>query len=98
MQNNKNIVANILSAVSFLLTAGQTNEIMQVVMLILSIISVIVSISFTLYKWYKEAKKDNKITKEEIKEGLSIIGDGVNEIIKEVDNYDKNRGNSKKDQ
>lgn len=88
---NKNIGANICSAISFVLTAAQTNDIMQLIMLILSIISVIVSISFTLYKWLKEAKKDGKITQEEIDEAINIVASGIEKINEEVKQHDNKR-------
>lgn len=67
-------------------TALQTEEIFQIISLIFTIISIIVSLSFTIYKWYKEAKKDGKITEEEIKELTKKIKDeNVDKIIETIE-------------
>lgn len=57
--------ANILSAI---FTGIQTDEIFQIVNLVLTILATIFSISFTIYNWYRKAKEDGKITKEEVDE------------------------------
>lgn len=57
------------------LTAIQTNEIFQVVSLVLTIISVCVSLLYTIYKWYKRATSDGKITKEEVEDLKEEIKD-----------------------
>ena len=54
--------ANMLSAI---FTGLQTDEVLQIVSLILTIVATIFSISFTIFNWYKKAKEDGKITKEE---------------------------------
>ena len=43
-----------------------------------------------LYNWYKKAKADGKITKDEVKEGVGIITEGFKELKgleKEADEY-----------
>ena len=47
----------ILEAVAIGGTAAQTKAIFQFISLGVTIASVLVSLAFTLYKWYKEAKK-----------------------------------------
>lgn len=49
-------------------TAIQTNELFQLVSLILTCLATAVSIGYTFYIWYKKAKADGKITKEEIED------------------------------
>lgn len=56
------------SVVGSIFTAVQTNEIFQYISLILTILSTLVAIAFTIYKWYKKAKEDGKITEEEVEE------------------------------
>lgn len=51
-----------------ILTAIQENEFLQLISFILTLISIAVSIAFTVYKWYKEAKEDGHISKEEIED------------------------------
>ena len=52
----------------FIFSAIQTNEIFQLASIILTCIATAFSIGFTIFLWYKEAKKDGKITKEEIED------------------------------
>ena len=46
-----------------------------------------------LMSWYKNAKKDGKITQEEIDEGAKILQEGLTQIQNQVD--DKNKGGKK---
>lgn len=70
-------------------TATQTNEILQTISLIVTIIGAIISmIIVPIISWYQKAKKDGKITKEEIHEGIDIIADGVDKL-KNIDKEDK---------
>lgn len=71
------------TALESLLAVAQTNEILQTIQIILAIITFLVTIGYTLWKWYKNAKKDGKITKDEVE-------DLVDEIKEEVDKHDWN--------
>ena len=65
-------------AVAVVMTATQTNETFQIISLVLTIIATLFSIILTgirLVFWYKDAKADGKITKEEVDEAKSIIDD-----------------------
>ena len=62
------------------MTATQTNEVFQAISLVLTIIATLFSLSLTairLFYWFKEAKKDGKITQEEVDEAKEIIKDGT---------------------
>ena len=73
-------VGTALSAVG---TATQTNDILQTISLVITIIGALITyIVMPLLLWYKKSKKDGKITKEEIKEGIDIIYTGAEEIKK----------------
>ena len=63
--NGASYGADILGAV---FTAVQTDTTLQIISLVLTIIATAFSIAFTIYKWYKSAKADGKITKDEIDE------------------------------
>lgn len=67
------------SSVSWILTAVQTNEILQTIMFIMSIISTAFTIAYTIHKWYNKAKEDGKITKEELQE----LGENLTEVLKQ---------------
>ena len=64
----------------YIMSAIQSNPVLQYVELVLAIITSVVLLAYRIWKWYKEAKKDGKITKEELKEGLNILSEGAEEI------------------
>ena len=86
----KNYIAEIFNGMTYVLVVLQTNETFQLVELIISIAVSVVLLAYRIWKWWKEANKDGKITKEEIKDGIDIIVDGVEDIqdkIKEKEFY-----------
>lgn len=71
-------------------TATQTNEILQTISLIVTIVGAIISmIIVPLISWWQKAKKDGKITEEEIQEGIGIISDGLDSLKDKKDKEDK---------
>ena len=80
-------VGTLLSATG---TALQTNEVLSTIQLIITIIGGLITIAMALLNWWKNAKKDGKITKDEIKEGLDIIDKGTKGIKDNLD--DKKKG------
>ena len=74
-------IGTILSATG---TAMQPNEILEIVSLVITIIGGIITfIIMPIVNWYYRAKKDNKITDDEIKEGIEIITTGIEKISEE---------------
>lgn len=67
------------NSVAVIFTAVQQNQILQTISFILTIISVIITIAFTIYKWYRKAKADGKITPDEIKE----LHDDLKDVLKD---------------
>mgnify|MGYP006978492677 FL=1 len=61
------------------LSAIQPDEILKYVNLSLAILSALVALLFTFWKWWKEAKKDGKITPDE-------VGDVLDDVSKIIDN------------
>lgn len=61
------------------LSAIQPDEILKYVNLSLAILSALVALLFTFWKWRKEAKKDGKITPDE-------VGDVLDDVSKIIDN------------
>lgn len=82
--------ATILSATG---TALQTEEILRIVSLIITILGAIISmIVLPLLTWYKNAKRDDKITKDEIKEGIDTLQEGIEGV---KDALDDKKGDKK---
>ena len=82
------VVGTALSATG---TAIQPNEVLQTISLIITILGAIISmIVLPLLTWYKNAKKDGKITKEEIKEGIDKRQEGIEGVKNTLD--DKKEG------
>lgn len=70
------------TAVCLTNTATQTNQTMQTVNLVITIVVGVVTLAYTIYKWYKKAKSDGKITPDE-------VGDLVEDVKEELDKYKK---------
>lgn len=73
------------SGLSIALTAVQDNPIFQAISFVLSIVCAIVTISYTIYKWYKKASQDGKITPEELEE----LGDNLQDLKNKIDKEKK---------
>lgn len=84
------IISYIANGVTYVVALSQTNEIFQIVELVFAILTSVILLLYRLWKWYNEAKKDGKITREEIKDGIDIIVDGVDDIKKKGDKKDDN--------
>lgn len=84
----------ICESVAVINTVTQTEKVFQIISLVLTCLSIAFSIAFTLYKWFKEAKKDGKIDKEEIDEAIDVVTKGVKEINNEIDKYNKEKGDN----
>ncbi len=66
-------------------TATQTNEVLQTISLIITIIGAVISmIVVPILSWYIKAKKDGKITPEELKEGAEVLKDGLDKTNDEI--------------
>ena len=80
-------VGTLLSATG---TALQTNEVLSTIQLVITIIGGLITIAMALLNWYNNAKKDGKITKDEIKDAADIVKNGVDDIKQNLD--DKKKG------
>ena len=81
-------VGTLLSATG---TALQTQEVLQIISLCITILGAIISmIILPLLTWYKNAKKDGKITEDEIKEGAETLKEGIEGVKQTLD--DKKKG------
>lgn len=83
--NKEIITGTIGTTISFVGTATQTNEILQSISLIITIVGALITyIIMPLLMWYFKAKKDGKITKEEIKKGMEIAKEGTEKIQEKI--------------
>ena len=78
---NKEVIGGVIgTSISAVGTGMQTNEVLQTISIVLTIIGSLITIGMALINWWKNAKKDGKITKDEIKDGVDIIVGGVEDI------------------
>jgi len=80
MQTSKNWIAWIFNGVAGVFTYLQPTELLQIICMAMTIVSVIISSAFSIYKWYKKAIADNRITEEEIDELATIISTRIGEV------------------
>ena len=62
----------------------QTNELFQLIQIIIGCVSGAVVLAYTIWRWYKNAKKDGKITEDE-------VDDLFKQITKKEDSEDEHR-------
>ena len=72
------------NGVGYVMSVVQTNEILQIVSFVLSTLTSVVIIAFRLWAWWKKAKEDGKISKEEIDEAIDILEDAKEKKDDEV--------------
>jgi len=58
----------VFDAVAIALGVSQGQELLSYIQLGLGILATIISVAFSVWKWWKKASADGKITKDEIKE------------------------------
>ena len=58
----------ILDVVAITLGITQGEELLRYIQLGLGVLATLISIAFSIWKWWKKASADGKITKDEIKE------------------------------
>lgn len=76
-----NYVSN---GVALLSTMLQSEHTFQIISLILTCLATAFSLAFTMYKWYKMAKADGKIDKEEVEQAVEIVTEHVDKINNEI--------------
>lgn len=71
------------NGVGYVLAAIQQNEILQIIEFVLSALLTIIILIYRVWHWVKEARKDGKITDDEIEE--------LGQIIEETKNGESNK-------
>ena len=68
------------TGITSILAATQTREVFQIIELIVAILVGLVTLAYTIYKWYKRATADGKITEEEVDELVEEVKPVVNGV------------------
>ena len=78
------IVFGSIAVLQTIVTVSQTNEVFQTIQIIISALAGAVALAYTIWRWYKNAKKDGKITPDE-------VDDLFEQITKKEDEDDEHR-------
>ena len=60
------IVFGSIAVLETMVTVSQTNEVFQTIQIIISALAGAVALAYTIWRWYRNAKKDGKITEDEV--------------------------------
>lgn len=78
------IVFGSIGALETVVTVSQTNEVFQTIQIIISALAGAVALAYTIWRWYRNAKKDGKISEDE-------VDDLFEQITKKEDSEDEHR-------
>ena len=78
------IVFGSIAVLETMVTVSQTNEVFQTIQIIISALAGAVALAYTIWRWYRNAKKDGKITEDE-------IDNLFEQITKKEDSEDEHR-------
>ena len=83
---NEYIAGGVGAALGVVGTATQVNETLQTISLIITILGALVSfVVVPLLNWFKDAKKDGKITTDEISEGVETLQEGISKTQETIE-------------
>lgn len=92
MRGKEILTGAVGTALSAIGTATQTNDILEAISFGITIIGGLITfIILPLINWYKNAKKDGKVDKEEIKEATDIVKEGSQSIKEQIDEQKKGK-------
>ena len=78
------IVFGSIAVLQTIVTVSQTNEVFQTIQIIISALAGAVALAYTIWRWYRNAKKDGKITEDE-------VDNLFEQITKKEDSEDEHR-------
>ena len=78
------IVFGSIAVLETMVTVSQTNEVFQTIQIIISALAGAVALAYTIWRWYRNARKDGKITEDE-------VDDLFEQITKKEDSEDEHR-------
>ena len=83
----------IFDGFALFLGATQPEEILRYIQLALGVLATLLSIIFSIVNWYKKSKADGKIDSNEIKEGIEILTNGLEELKDKTQPNEKEKEN-----
>ena len=90
-------VSAVSSSVCTMLAGLQVDEMLRYVNLALAVLSAVVAIAFTIWKWWHEAKKDGKITPNEVNDVLDDVTTIIDETKESIGKIADDNKKEKKD-
>ena len=94
------IVFGSIAVLQTIVTVSQTNEVFQTIQIIISALAGAVALAYTIWRWYRNAKKDGKITEDEVDDLINTVfkedfknhqTSVLGEITKKEDSEDEHR-------
>ncbi len=83
------ILGNAVSVVGVALTPQELESVEHITAIICMIVGLLITITGSIVipfiKWWKKAKADGKITKDELNEGADIIENGINDLKDKIE-------------
>lgn len=80
------VVGSAISGVGATISLEQINRIISIVCSVVGvIITIVCAVVIPLVRWYKKAKADGKITKDELKEGIDTAKNGIESVKDAID-------------
>ena len=73
-----NLLTLLSSVWGFIFSAINSDELTSILITILTIISILFNIAYTIWKWYRNAIKDDKIDKNDVDDLMNDLNDIIN--------------------
>lgn len=86
---NKFNIGFITTPLMAIFTALQTDQVFQYIQIGLTIAVAVVTLAYTIYKWYKQASADNKITIEEVEQLVEDTKEPIKEVVDSIEDINK---------
>lgn len=73
-----NLLTLLSSVWGFIFSAINSDELTSILITTLTILSILFNIAYTIWKWYKKAKQDNKIDRNDVDDLMNDLNDIIN--------------------
>ena len=85
----KHFFEDLGNGLMYLCSMAQVEQALRIASFVLSILISVLIIISRVYEWWKKAKADGKITKDEVKEGIDIVTSGISDVKTQIDSHKK---------